>query len=310
MVKPFHKHLRDLGLSLSRGATDTLQVNVGRRCNLSCKHCHLEAGPARPEAMSRETMREVISFAERHFFRVADITGGAPELVPDLTYLIEGLDGVVDRLLLRTNLILLLDERCHEIFELCRSKKVALIASFPSTNEKQADAQRGTGFWRKSIEALHRLNEAGYGQPDSGLPLYLVANPAGAFLPADQCAAEKKFRSDLARKSNIHFTALYTLANVPLGRFRRWLERSGNLDAYLKKLHDGFNPATLSGLMCRSQVSVSWDGYLFDCDFNLAADLPLGGQRTHLSQVHKVGENQPVMTDIHCYACTAGAGFT
>lgn len=310
MVKPFQKNLRDLGLSLVRAKTDTLQINVGRRCNLCCKHCHMEAGPARPETMSRETMEQVIGFAGQHSFRTADITGGAPELVDDLEYLIQGLSEVVGRLILRTNLVLLLEDRFQELYELCRSKKVCLIASFPSTNEKQADAQRGKGVWQKSRAMLHRLNAAGYGLPGSDLHLFLVSNPAGAFLPVDQCTAEKKFKSDLARKWNIHFTGLYTLSNVPLGRFRSWLEATGNLEKYLMKLSEGFNAATLPGLMCRSQVSVRWDGYLYDCDFNLAADLPLGGNKIHLSQLSGLPENTPIMTDYHCYACTAGAGFT
>lgn len=310
MVKPFQKNLRDLGLSLVRGKTDTLQINVGRRCNLCCKHCHMEAGPARPETMSRETMEQVIGFAGQHSFRTADITGGAPELVDDLEYLIRGLDEVVDRLIMRTNLVLLLEDRFQELYELCLSKKVCLIASFPSTNENQADAQRGKGVWQKSIAMLRQLNAAGYGLPGSDLHLFMVSNPAGAFLPVDQCTAEKKFKSDLARKWNIHFTGLYTLSNVPLGRFRSWLEATGNFEKYLMKLSEGFNAATLSGLMCRSQVSVRWDGYVYDCDFNLAADLPLGGNKIHLSQLSELPENTPIMTDYHCYACTAGAGFT
>lgn len=310
MVKPFHNNLKDRGLTLHRGKTDTLQVNVGRLCNLACRHCHLEAGPARPEAMSRRTMEQVIRFAGQHSFRTADITGGAPELVPDIAVLIEGLDAVVDRLILRTNLVLLLDDRYRHIFELCRARKVNLIASFPSTNEKQADAQRGAGIWRKSLEALRRLNAAGYGMQGSDLQLFLVSNPAGAFLPAGQCSAEKKFRRDLARKMDLHFTGLYTLANVPLGRFRNWLETSGNLEGYLEKLAAAFNPVTLAGLMCRSQINVSWEGYLYDCDFNLAADLPLSGNKIHLAAMDSLPETTPIMTDYYCYACTAGAGFT
>ncbi len=204
----------------------------------------------------------------------------------------------------------MLDDRFREFFELCRARKICLIASFPSTNEKQADAQRGAGTWQKSVEMLHRLNASGYGMPGSDLQLFLVSNPAGAFLPVDQCAAEKKFRSDLARKWGLHFTGLYTLANMPLGRFRNWLDASGNLEGYLAKLAAAFNPATLPGLMCRSQISVSWDGFLYDCDFNLAADLPLGGNRVHISELDALPDDSAIMTDFYCYACTAGAGFT
>lgn len=310
MVKPFHKNLADHGLILQRGKTDTLQINVGRLCNLSCRHCHMEAGPGRSEVMDRETMEQVIRYAENHSFLTADITGGAPELVPDIELLITGLDAEVERIIMRTNLVLLLDERYRNLFELCRLRKVCLIASFPSTNEKQADAQRGAGTWQKSLQMLRRLNAVGYGMPGSDLPLFLVSNPAGAFLPADQCAAEKKFKSDLARKWDLHFTGLYTLANVPLGRFRNWLETSGNLEEYHAKLAAAFNPATLTGLMCRSQISVSWDGFLYDCDFNLAAGLPFSGNRIHISEMGASPEKEPIMTDNYCYACTAGAGFT
>lgn len=310
MAKPFHRNLSDRGLTLLRGKTDTLQINVGRICNLSCRHCHMEAGPNRSEIMRRETMEQIIRFAGKHSFQTADITGGAPELVPDITYLIKGLDAVVDRLIMRTNLVLLLDDKYREIFELCRSRKVCLIASFPSTNEKQADAQRGAGTWQKSVAMLRRLNDAGYGMAGSDLQLFLVSNPAGAFLPVDQCAAEKKFKSDLARKWDVHFTGLFSLANVPLGRFRNWLETSGNLEGYLSKLESSFNPATLAGLMCRSQICVSWEGIVYDCDFNLAADLPLGGKHSHVSELAALPENSAIMTDSYCYACTAGAGFT
>ena len=229
-------------------------------------------------------------------------TGGAP--------LLRGLRPLVHRLMLRSNLVLLLDEEHKELLDLCRSLKVALIVSFPSTNESQADAQRGKGIWKKSITTLQRLNELGYGVAESGLELFLVSNPSGAYLPVDQCAAEKKFRMDLARKWNISFTGLYTFANVPLGRFRIWLEQSGNLQSYLEKLSSSFNPATIDGLMCRSLISVSWDGYLYDCDFNLAAGLPFSGSKVHVSEIDRLREGLQVMTDDYCYACTAGAGFT
>jgi len=260
--------------------------------------------------MGRETMEAVLRFAGRSSFSVADITGGAPELVPDLPFMLQGLRPLVDRLMLRSNLLLLLDDQRQELLDLCRALNVELVVSFPSTNETQADSQRGRGVWRKSIAMLKRLNDLGYGMPDSGLDLYLVSNPAGAFLPVDQCTAEKRFRQDLARKWNISFTALYTFANVPLGRFRHWLEHSGNFESYLEKLAGAFNPATVNGLMCRSLISVSWDGCLYDCDFNLAGGLPYSGNRVHVSEVEKLQAGTPIMTDDYCYACTAGAGFT
>lgn len=295
---------------LRRDKTSALQVNVGRLCNLACKHCHVDAGPGRTEVMSRQTMDEVVRFAGRVGFAVIDITGGAPELAPGINNLIDRLAPLCDRLLFRTNLTLLLADEAQPLLDLCRQRRVTLIASFPSVNRSQADAQRGGGVFDQSIDMLRRLNQVGYGLPGSGLELDLVSNPAGAFLPADQCAAEIKFKTDLARRWDIQFNRLFTFANVPLGRYRLWLQKSGNLAAYLEKLLSSFNPDTLAGLMCRTQISVSWDGFLFDCDFNLAAGLPYGGGRIHISEVSTIPAGQTIMTGDHCFACTAGAGFT
>lgn len=306
----FLRTLAEHRLQLTRGRTTTLQVNVGRLCNLTCRHCHVDAGPGRNEVMSRETMEAVTVFARRNTFSVIDITGGAPEMVPGITFLLEQAADLAPTVMLRTNLVALETKRGGDILALCRRRRTALVASFPSTNRGQADAQRGPGTWENSIAVLRRLNQMGYGIAGSGLDLFLVANPAGAFLPVDQCAAEKKFRADLARKWGISFTGLFTFANIPLGRFRIWLEQSGNFAAYMDKLTAGFNPATVAGLMCRSLINVSWDGCLYDCDFNMAAGLPYSGRRVHVSEAGEAGEGVPVMTGDHCFACTAGAGFT
>lgn len=308
-MNSFQEKLKSHSLKLERGRTTTLQVNVGRLCNLSCKHCHLEAGPACREFMSRRTMDDVIYFARSNSFATIDITGGAPELVPDIDYLLENLSPLAKNVMMRTNLIALLEEK-PALLGLCRRMGVALVASLPSTNRSQADAQRGDGFWEKSIRMLKQLNEAGYGIEGSGLELYLVSNPAGAFLPVDQCAAEKKFKADLARKWGIEFTALFNFANIPLGRFKKWLEKSGNYDNYMEKLRSSFNPATVEGLMCRNLVNISWDGHVYDCDFNMAASLPYSGKQHHISTLGKPEEGTPIMTDDYCFACTAGSGFT
>lgn len=255
-------------------------------------------------------MQEVIAFASRHPFEVVDITGGAPELIPDIAFLISELSLHINKILLRSNLTLLLEHAHKPLLDLCLEKKVALIASFPSVNRNQANAQRGNGVWEKSIEVLQRLNEIGYGMAETDLELHLVANPPGAFMPAGQCQAEKKFKADLARRWGIHFTNLYTFANMPLGRFLTWLKQTGNLEEYIDKLAGSFNPSTIEGLMCRSLINVSWDGFLYDCDFNLAADLPYSGNKVHVTEANELPENCTVMTDNHCYACTAGAGFT
>lgn len=308
-MEAFQDKLASNNLLLTRSTTTTLQINVGRLCNLACKHCHVDAGPDRTEVMDRKTMDSVIDFARKNTFPVIDITGGAPELVPDIAYLLEKLTPLSQTLMMRSNLVALLEEQ-PELLNLCRELKVALIVSFPSTNRGQADAQRGKGIWEKSITMLKKLNELGYGKADTGLELNLVSNPAGAFMPVDQCAAEKKFKTDLAKKWGIEFTALFTFANIPLGRFGKWLEKSGNYESYLEKLYGNFNPATIEGLMCRNLINISWDGHLYDCDFNMAAGLPYSGKPVHISEIDSLTEGTPIMTDDYCYACTAGAGFT
>jgi radical SAM/Cys-rich protein len=308
-VNSFLTELNNSNISLYRGPTTTLQINVGFLCNLNCKHCHVEAGPGRKEVMDRQTMDEVIRFARKNSFAVIDITGGAPELVPDIDYLLASLAPLAQVIMMRTNLVALLEEN-PGLLDLCRHLKIALVASFPSTNRSQADSQRGDGVWDKSISMLKRLNDSGYGKEGTGLKLYLVSNPAGAFLPVNQCAAERKFKTDLARKWGIEFTALFNFANIPLGRFKKWLEKSGNYTAYMEKLRSSFNPVTVEGLMCRSMINISWNGYLYDCDFNMAAELPCSGKPLHISEVERLPEGSPIMTDDYCFACTAGSGFT
>ena len=310
-IEPFAVALERHGLSLLRGEIATLQVNTGYLCNLRCRHCHLEAGPGRKEIMSRETMAEVISFARRFPFRVIDITGGAPELVADLPFLIEGLAPLAPRMLLRTNLSALRDAARESLLARCVAHRVVLIASFPSTNPSQADAQRGAGVTEAGIAVLKKLNAAGYGVDGTGLELDLVSNPVGAFLPVSQASAEGKFRRDLSRKWGVTFNHLYTFANVPLGRFRTWLLETGNHERYLKTLTDGFNPTSVENLMCRTLLSVSWDGFLYDCDFNLAVGRPHGNRKVHVSDVRELpSPGAPIAIGEYCYACTAGSGFT
>jgi radical SAM/Cys-rich protein len=299
------------GLHLLRGEPRTLQVNVGYRCDLACRHCHLAAGPQRREVMSRATMDEVIAYAQRAGFRVADVTGGAPELAPDLDYLLTGLARAVPQVMLRTNLTALADDRQGHLLELCRQLRVILVASFPAVTAAQVEAQRGQGIWSRSVAMLHQLNTLGYGLPNSGLELHLAANPGGAFLPPGQAAAERQFKRALARQLGLSFNHLFIFANMPLGRFRSWLQSSGNESEYLARLTAAFNPLAVPGVMCRSLVSVAWDGCLYDCDFNQAAALPLGGQRRHVSAMAGPPEpGSPIATGAHCFACTAGAGFT
>ena len=307
----FKDTLERHGLALTRGHTTTLQVNVGLACNLACRHCHLEAGPHRREMMGLDTVEAVIACARRMPFTTIDITGGAPELMMHLPQMVVELAPLARRLIVRTNLTALARPEYEHLPILYRSLGVTLVASLPAVNATQTEAQRGGGVWEQSITVLRRLNGLGYGVPESGLELDLVANPGGAFLPADQAPAEQRFRRDLARRYGISFTNLFTFANAPLGRFHDWLERSGNLGGYLTKLAESFNPCTIPDLMCRSQIAVDWNGLLYDCDFNLAAGLHHGEQRMHVSQLPELpAPETAIPVGEHCYACTAGSGFT
>jgi radical SAM/Cys-rich protein len=311
VVAPFSDVLSRHGLELTRSVTATLQINCGLLCNQTCKHCHLDAGPERREVMSRKTIDDVIAFAERCYFHTIDITGGAPELNENLVLLIEGASSLASRIMLRSNLTALHAPMREYVIDACTAHRVVIVASLPSLNINQIESQRGSGVWEKSIAVLKKLNAAGYGQAGSGLELDLVSNPAGAYLPVSQAQAEKKFKPDLWRKWGITFDNLYTFANVPLGRFRRWLMDSGNFESYMQRLAASFNPCTIEKLMCRTLVSVSWDGFLYDCDFNQAAGLFMGGEKLHITDVEvPLQQGTPVVVSDHCYACTAGSGFT
>ena len=307
---PFHLTLAEHQLKLMRDETHTLQINMGFLCNQVCRHCHLDAGPDRAENMNLDTVNAVIDYAERSAFETIDITGGAPELNPHLPHLIKKISPHAKRIMLRSNLSAL-KTRFNDLVELLKSHQVVIVASFPSLNLAQTDSQRGKGIFQESIGVLKKLNNVGYGSEDSGLELNLVSNPTGAFLPPSQEQTEKRYHQILKDKWGIHFNHLYSFANVPLGRFRRWLLKTNNFAGYIQKLSSNFNPCAVDGLMCRSLVSVSWDGYLYDCDFNLARGLYMGGQKIHVSQIQ--GPPKPgclIATADHCYTCTAGSGFT
>jgi radical SAM/Cys-rich protein len=310
-IPPFSRTLSDHGLKLNRAKTHTLQVNVGFLCNQKCRHCHLNAGPARKENMASGVLDDVISYARRSRFETIDITGGAPELNPNISRLIQEMSPLASRLMLRSNLSALNNGNRDHLFDLLKYYRVIIVASFPSLNELQTDSQRGDGIFKISIDALKKLNATGYGQKESGLILNLVSNPTGAFLPPAQVEAEKRFRQVLKDKWGIVFNHLFNFANVPLGRYRRWLIISDNLEKYMAKLSSGFNPCAVQGVMCRTTVSVSWNGFLYDCDFNLARGLFMAGRKIHVSEMPGPPEpDSHITTADHCYTCTAGAGFT
>jgi len=307
----FEDTLQQHGVELTRGETTTLQINVGLACDLACRHCHLEAGPGRTELMNGETVEAVIDCARRFKFASIDITGGAPELLPQLPCLLERLAPLTPRLIVRTNLTALARPESAALPDLYRKQQVVIVASLPAANASQSESQRGAGTWETSMAVLRHLNGIGYGMEGSGLELDLIANPTGAFLPAGQAQVERRFHQDLQRRYGIAFSNLYTFANVPLGRFRGWLEQSGNLAGYQQKLAESFNPCTLPGLMCRSLISVDWNGFLYDCDFNLAVGLHHGGQKLHVSDLTTLpAPGTRIAVGDHCYSCTAGSGFT
>jgi radical SAM/Cys-rich protein len=309
--EPFDRTLIKNNLVLKRLETTALQINTGFLCNLTCRHCHLESGPDRREIMSEETARQIIAFAAKNHFISIDITGGAPELNPNIRELIAGLSPLTPRLMLRTNLTALRGEAWDSFIDYCIEHRVVLIASFPSLNSAQTDSQRGDGIFQQAIASLKKLNSAGYGMEGSGLELDLASNPGGAFLPDSQLRVEKRFHEILSCKWGIAFNKLYTFNNAPLGRFRRWLTLSGNMEAYLKKLEQQFNPCTAAHLMCRTMLSVDWQGYLYDCDFNLAAGYYLSGKKIHVTGMDCLpAGGSPIAVGDHCYACMAGAGFS
>ncbi len=310
-LETFRQNLVKNGLDLTRSDCKILQINVGLLCNQTCKHCHLDAGPAKKEIMNEKTVNDVLELAGRFRFDTIDLTGGAPEMNPHIQTLISKLSPLAKNLILRSNLTAIATREQEPLFELIADNRVIIVASLPSLNEAQSETQRGKKSFVTSINTLQKLNSVGYGQQDSGLELNLVCNPTGAFLPSSQDQTEKRFREILSRKWGVTFNNLYTFANVPLGRFLTWLQHTGNLENYVLKLADNFNSCTLDGLMCRSLISVSWDGYLYDCDFNQALDLYMDGRKTHISELHSLpGPGDTIAVSEHCYTCTAGSGFT
>ena len=289
---------------------DVLQVNVGRVCNQTCRHCHVDAGPDRREIMPREVMRACLDALQRHPFSTLDITGGAPEMNPHFRWLVEQARPLVGRIIDRCNLTILLAPGFDDLPEFLAEHRVEIVASLPCYLEQNVDAQRGDGVFVKSLEALRRLNSLGYGQPGSGLILNLVYNPLGPSLPPDQRTLSAAYHRELAARYGIVFHELFALANLPISRFLDDLLQSGRLDEYQQKLIDAFNPAAATGVMCRNTLSVDWQGRLFDCDFNQMLDLELEATapRTIFEFAAAALTNRRIVTGRHCFGCTAGAG--
>jgi radical SAM/Cys-rich protein len=307
----FERALEQSGLfPLTATGITVFQVNLGKLCNQSCRHCHVDAGPDRREIMTRETAELCLEVLTRTQIPTVDITGGAPELNPNFRRLAAECRALGRQVIDRCNLSVLLLPGQADLAEFLAEHQVEIVASLPYFLEQQTDAQRGEGVFSRSIEGLQKLNALGYGQPGSPLKLNLVYNPVGAFLPPVQHAIEADFRRELQRRHGIVFHSLYTITNMPISRFLEFLLRSGNYERYMEKLVQAYNPAAASGVMCRNTVSVGWDGTLYDCDFNQMLELPLGrGLPRHLRDFRpELLAHRRIVVGQHCYGCTAGAG--
>ena len=306
----FNSRLARQGLHPLRATgVEILQINVGKLCNQTCRHCHVDAGPDRTERMTRETAEACIRALEATAAHTVDITGGAPELNENFRYLVDASRARGRRVMDRSNLTVLLLRSQSDLARFLADREVEVIASLPYFLAERTDAQRGAGVFDKSIQALQLLNGLGYGQGGK-LRLNLVYNPTGAFLPGDQNALEREFKRELDRRYQVRFDRLYTITNMPISRFLDFLVETGNYEGYMERLVNAFNPAAADAVMCRNTLSVGWDGLLYDCDFNQMLDDTVGfGAPTHISDFSlELLANRRIVTGLHCYGCTAGAG--
>ena len=306
----FNSRLARHGLHPLRATgIEIFQINVGKLCNQTCRHCHVDAGPDRTERMTRETAEACIRALERTDAPTVDITGGAPELNENFRYLVDASKALGRHVMDRSNLTVLLLRSQSDLARFLADREVEVIASLPYFLAERTDAQRGAGVFDKSIEALRLLNRLGYGQ-GGALRLNLVYNPTGAFLPGDQNALEREFKRELDRRYGISFDRLYTITNMPISRFLDFLIESGNYEGYMERLVNSFNPAAAAEVMCRNTLSIGWDGQLYDCDFNQMLDETVGfGAPVHIRDFSPERlEKRRIVTGLHCYGCTAGAG--
>jgi len=297
------------GTELRSNKIDTLQVNVGKLCNQACKHCHVDASPIRTEIMPREVIEACLDVLRKYKIPTLDITGGAPEMIPDFRYFVTEARKTGAKIIVRHNLTVMFEENQTDLPQFFADNSVEVVSSMPYFLQAQTDAQRGSGVFDKSIEALKRLNALGYGIEEN-LVLNLVYNPVGAFLPPAQTAIEADFRRELINRYDISFNNLFTITNMPIARYLDWLRRSKNEESYMTKLVNAFNPATIAGLMCRNLISVDWRGNLYDCDFNQMLELSIDEklpQTIFDFSLENLAVRQ-IKTAAHCFGCTAGAG--
>lgn len=285
----------------------TMQINIGKVCNLTCKHCHVEAGPNRTESMCLETMKECLQVFKENKFSVLDITGGAPEMNPNFEWLIEEASAMGCKVIVRSNLVILQEKGYKHLIEFYANHNVEIVASLPYYSAKDVDRQRGSGVFEESIIVIKQLNKLGYGK-EQNLILNLVYNPGGAFLPPAEQAMEIEYKHKLLQQHGIVFNHLFTITNNPVGRFVLFLKKSNNLEGYMQRLSSSFNASTLENMMCRNQLSIAWDGKLYDCDFNQALGWTVD-KTSHISNLMgKLIKKRTIRLGNHCYACTAGGG--
>lgn len=307
----FREKLEEIkAFPLKPASLDIFQMNLGKMCNQVCKHCHVDAGPDRKEIMTRDIMELCLDAIEKSGASTVDLTGGAPEMNPHFRWLVEELSAKGKHILVRCNLtIIVSNPRFYDLPQFYKHHRCEVISSLPYFTAMRTDAQRGSGVFEKSLKALKMLNAEGYGQEGSGLKLNLVYNPSGAFLPADQLSLEQQFKKKLKDLYEIDFNNLLTITNLPISRFLDYLIQSGNYEGYMEKLIQSFNPSAALNVMCRNTLSVGWDGYLYDCDFNQMLDLPVASESMHLRNLNlEKLMDRDIVTNKHCFGCTAGAG--
>lgn len=309
-IPPFEQQLAAAGTALTRIAPRVLQINTGKLCNLTCVHCHVNAGPGRKEIITRATLDAMLDWLRGTQIEVVDLTGGTPEMIPDFRYLVESIRGMGRRVMNRCNLTILNEPGYEWVADFHAQHGVELVASMPCYSPENVNAQRGEGVFDSSISALQRLNQLGYGR-DADKPLDLVYNPNGAKLPPAQLELEADYKRELAAHFGIVFNHLYAITNMPIARFTSYLKRQGAYADYMQLLLQSFNPGSVAGLMCRDTLSVDWEGRLYDCDFNqqLGAAYAQGEGELRLWELDLADWQQwPIRTGLHCYGCTAGQG--
>jgi len=289
---------------------DTFQINLGKMCNQVCNHCHVDAGPDRKEIMTLETMEQCLDALDRTNCSTVDLTGGAPEMNPNFRWFVEQLTAKGKEIIVRCNLtIIVANKKYNDLPEFFKKHKVQVISSLPCYTADNTDSQRGNGVFEQSIQALKMLNKVGYGTNDSELILNLVFNPSGPNLPGDQMKLEQDYKRVLKSDFDIEFNNLFTITNLPISRYIQYLVASNNYEAYMDKLVNAYNPLAAEAVMCRNSISVGWDGFLFDCDFNQMLDLKVAVQGKHITKFNlEEIQNREVIVNQHCYGCTAGAG--